>query len=105
MKRRFALLSAFLMSSAAALAADANYKVAERIKVPDGGFDYATFDAATGRVLMTRTDYTTVIDRTGKTSQLNAGAGHMAVPVPGTTLLVIPQRPNNVRIIDAAGDK
>ena len=103
--RRLALASAFLMSSVAALAADADYKVAERIKVPDGGFDYATFDPATGRVLMTRTDFTTVIDRSGKITQLNAGAGHMAVVVPGTTLLVIPQRPNNVRIIDAKTDK
>lgn len=102
---RFALVSAFFMSSVAVLAADANYKVAERIKVPDGGFDYATFDPATGRVLMTRTDFTTVIDRQGHATELKAGAGHMAVPVPGTTLLVIPQRPNNVRIIDEAGDK
>lgn len=46
----------------AAFAADANYKIVQRIKVPDGGFDYATFDSATGRVLMARTDFTTVID-------------------------------------------
>src|SRR5216683_2489051 len=31
-----------------AQAADApNYRIVDRIKVPDGGFDYATFDAAT----------------------------------------------------------
>ena len=90
----------------AAVAADANYHVAQRIKVPDGGFDYATFDPATGRVLMTRTDFTTAVDaKTGRLSQLNAGAGHMAVPVAGTSLLVIPQRPNNVRVIDEASDK
>jgi DNA-binding beta-propeller fold protein YncE len=107
MKRRhLALISALVLSSAAAVAADANYRVVQRIKVPDGGFDYATFDSATGRVLMTRTDFTTAIDaKTGRTSQLNSGAGHMAVPVAGTTLLVIPQRPNNVRVIDAASDK
>jgi hypothetical protein len=50
------------LMSAAANAASVNYRVTDRIKVPDGGFDYATFDPATGRVLMTRTDFTTVID-------------------------------------------
>jgi DNA-binding beta-propeller fold protein YncE len=104
--RRLALTFSLLLTSVAAVAADTNYRVAERIKVPDGGFDYATFDQATGRVLMTRTDFTTAVDaKTGRVSQLNSGAGHMAVPVAGTSLLVIPQRPNNVRIIDEATDK
>jgi len=104
--RRFAVASALSLISIGALAADVNYHIAQRIKVPDGGFDYATFDEATGRVLITRTDFTTAIDaKTGRASQLNSGAGHMAVPVAGTSLLVIPQRPNNVRIIDEATDK
>lgn len=103
---RLPLISVLLLSSLGAFAADAAYHVADRIKVPDGGFDYATFDSATGRVLMTRTDFTTVIDaKSGRVSQLNSGAGHMAVPVSGTTLLVIPQRPNNVRVIDEAADR
>ena len=100
-----------LMGMAAAIslvsaATAAEYKIIDRIKVPDGGFDYATFDAATGRVLMARTDYTTVIDtKTGKVSQLTSAAhGHMAIPVPGTTLLVLPQRAGTVRIADAATD-
>jgi DNA-binding beta-propeller fold protein YncE len=64
-----------------ALAAEPAYKIVDRIKVPDGGFDYATFDAARGRILMARTDFTTVIDtKTGKVSQLASGAlGHMAL--------------------------
>jgi YVTN family beta-propeller protein len=92
---------------ATAFAADANYKIVQRIKVPDGGFDYATFDASTGRVLMARTDFTTVIDtKSGKVSQLNSAApGHMALPVPGSTLVVLPQRPGMVRIVDTASDK
>src|SRR5712664_3856986 len=109
-------LRALLLLSAASLiatatptrAADApRYRIVDRIKVPDGGFDYATFDAATGRVLMARTDFTTVIDaKTGKVSQLNSAApGHMAVPVPGTSLIVLPQRPGMVRIVDMATDK
>jgi DNA-binding beta-propeller fold protein YncE len=98
-------LSAIL--SATAFAAEPNYRIVDRIKVPDGGFDYATFDAATGRVLMARTDFTTIIDaKTAKVSQLNSAApGHMALPVPGTSLLVLPQRPGMVRIVDMASDK
>src|ERR1051326_208141 len=83
-----------------------NYKIVDRIKVPDGGFDYANFDPVTGRVLMARTDFTTVIDvKTGKVSQLNSAArGHMAMPIPGTKLLVLPQRQGTIRITDAATD-
>jgi hypothetical protein len=40
----------------------------ERIKVPDGGFDYVTFDSDTGRVYIARDAFTTVIDaKTGIT--------------------------------------
>lgn len=104
------LLAAVVLSiilPATAFAAAPNYRIVERIKVPDGGFDYATFDPAGGRVLMARTDFTTVIDaKTGRLSQLNnAAPGHMALPVPGTTLVVLPQRPGMVRIVDAANDK
>jgi YVTN family beta-propeller protein len=83
-----------------------NYKIVDRIKVPDGGFDYATFDPATGHVLMARTDFTTVIDvKTGKLSQLNSAAsGHMAMPIPGTKLVLLPQRKGTIRITDAATD-
>jgi DNA-binding beta-propeller fold protein YncE len=90
-----------------ALAAAPSYKLVDRIKVGDGGFDYATFDRATGRVLLARTNYTTVIDaKTGKVSELmSAASGHMALPVPGTTLLVLPQGKGMVRIVDGATDK
>src|SRR6266850_5472099 len=90
-----------------ALAAQPAYKIVERIKVPDGGFDYATYDAATGNILMARTDFTTVIDtKTGKLSQLaSAARGHMALPIPGTTLLLLPQRQGTIRIADSATDK
>src|SRR6266436_9791091 len=93
--------------TASAFAATPAYKIVDRIKVPDGGFDYATFDPATGRVLMARPDFTTVIDvKTGKLSQLTSAArGHMAMPIPGTTLLVLPQRQGMIRIADAAADK
>src|SRR5260370_7774508 len=88
--------------TAPALAAEPAYKIVDRIKVPDGGFDYATFDAPRSRILMARTDFTTVIDtKTGKLSQLSSGAlGHMALPIPGTTLIVLPQPRGTIPIAD-----
>jgi DNA-binding beta-propeller fold protein YncE len=94
-----------IVVSSASFAAD--YKIIERIKVPDGVFDYATFDPATGRVYMPRGSYTTMIEvKSGKASQLASVVGdHIALPVPGTSLLVATQRTGTVRIVDAAADK
>ena len=106
-RNRTATLAGLLLTVAFITPSFADYRIVDRIKVPDGGFDYATFDSATGQVLMARTDFTTVINtKTGKVSQLNSAApGHMAVPVPGTKLIVLPQRPGMVRIVDMATDK
>lgn len=107
--RGFSLASIVFVTGIAlsnsALAAE--YKIVERIKVPDGGFDYATFNPATGQVFMPRGSYTTVIDvKTNKVSQLaNGAADHIALPVPGTSLLVLTQRQGTIRILDAASDK
>src|SRR5436305_13587733 len=103
---RYALISAILLSSVSALAADANYRIVERIKVPDGGFDYATFDAATGNVYMPRGDFTSVIDvKTGKVSQLASGqSNHIALPIPGTNLMLFTHSKGLIRIADKATD-
>ncbi len=96
-----------LALSAAAFAAAPTYHVVDRIKVGNGGFDYATYDPATGRILIARTEYTTVIDtKTGKVSELkSASAGHMALPIPGTTLLLLPRGRGTIAIVDGATDK
>jgi YVTN family beta-propeller protein len=101
------LASVALATTALAAGAPINYKIVDRIKVQDGGFDYATFDAANGRVLMARPMLTTVIDvKTGKVSELkSAVAGHMAMPIPGSPLLIVPQRAGNILIVDGAADK
>jgi DNA-binding beta-propeller fold protein YncE len=96
--------------AAPALAADPTYKIVDRIKVADGGWDYIVADQDHGRIYRTRADgIADVIDvKTGKISQLmNAGNGHMVVVVPGTTLGVLPLRTpaKTVRIIDIATDK
>ncbi len=100
------LLSAAFAATAFAAAPTA-YKITDRIKVQDGGFDYATFDAANQRVLMARPMLTTVIDvKTGKVSEIKSAAGgHIALPIPGTPLLAVTQRSGNVLIVDGAADK
>ena len=102
-----ALSAALIAAIPLAHAATApNYKIVDRIKVQDGGFDYATIDAATNRLYMPRTDFTTVIDlKTKQVSQLKTAArGHIFLPVPGTTLAVLTQRTGTVRIHDLAKD-
>jgi len=85
-----------------------NYRIVDRLKVPDGGFDYATFDPATGRVYMPRGTFTTIIDvKTNTVSQLASGeSNHIALPIPGTNLLVLTQGGKGViRIADKTTDK
>jgi DNA-binding beta-propeller fold protein YncE len=106
---RFSLfLSVALIAFAAQprAAEQTNYKIVDRIKVPDGAFDYANYDPGTGRIYMARADFTTVIDpKTGKVSELkSASRGHMALPLPGTTQLLLPQRAGTIRMVDAATD-
>jgi DNA-binding beta-propeller fold protein YncE len=100
------LLSAAFAVTALA-AAPANYKITDRIKVQDGGFDYATFDAASGHVYMARPGLTTVIDvKTGKVSALDsAKGGHGAFVIAGTPLVAVTQRPGNILLVDTTTDK
>src|SRR3978361_763397 len=96
--------------AAPALAADPSYKLVDRIKMADGGWDYIVPDQDHGRFYRTRIDGTAdVIDvKTGKVSQLtSAGNSHMVVVVPGTTFGVLPMRvpAKTIRIIDIATDK
>ena len=89
-------------------AEQANYRIIERIKVPDGGFDYATFDPAVDRIYMPRGNFTTVIDpKTNTVSELaNGESNHIALPVPGTNLLVLTQGNNSIiRILDKTNDQ
>src|SRR5947208_9981765 len=103
-------LAALVLSVATAVpAVAAQYKLVDRIKLPDGGWDYIVSDPEHGRIIRTRTDGADLIDvKTGKVSTLKSnGNGHMIVTVPGTTLGVIPLRmpEKTIRIMDTATDK
>jgi DNA-binding beta-propeller fold protein YncE len=106
---RTAVAALALAAALAVPALAAEYKIVDRIKVADGYWDYAAFDPDHGRVYWTRDEVIDAIDvKTGKVSQLrNSGGGHVAVPVAGTTLVVLPLRmpPKTVRIFDTATEK
>lgn len=115
--RKTAFLVFLMLLAGPAYAGAANYKIIDRIKVGDGRFDYATFDDATDRVYMSRSFDTTVLDvRTGQVTELKSAVnGHMMLPVPGTTLAVVPRAqgmelpvprdaPGIIRIVDLKTD-
>lgn len=105
----FLLFGAIAGTSLQASAAEqTNYRIIERIKVPDGGFDYATFDPAADRIYMPRGNFTTVIDpKTNAASVFaNGASNHIALPVPGTNLLVLTQGGKSIiRILDKTNDQ
>jgi DNA-binding beta-propeller fold protein YncE len=107
---RLALAALALSTALAAPAFAADYKIVDRFKMPDGGWDYASSDPAKSRIYWSRNEgFTDIIDtKTGKLSQLkNTGNAHLAVPVAGTDLVVLPLRmpAQTIRILDAASDK
>jgi hypothetical protein len=87
----------------------ADYKILDRLTMPDGYWDYGTSDLAKGLIYWVRSDHTDVIDtKTNTLSSLkNSGTGHMAVVVEGTSLVVIPLRtpPKMSAIVDTATDR
>jgi hypothetical protein len=99
-------IAGLLMMSQPQAAEQINYKVIDRIKVPDGAFDYANYDPRTGNIYMARQDVTTVIDpKTGKVSELKSAVrGHMALPIPGTSFILLPQRQGTIRMVDVDKD-
>jgi len=114
---RFASLAFSILLVVPSWAAAPAYRIIDRIKVGDGRFDYAVFDDATNRVYMSRSFNTTVIDvKTNRVSELGSAAnGHMTLPIPGTTLAVVPRAqgmelpiprdaPGIIRIVDLKND-
>ena len=87
----------------------ADYKIVDKFKMPDGGWDYATSDLKKDVIYWVRTNHTDVIDAKTKkvTSLKSLGNGHMAVVVEGTSLVVIPMREpaKTNRIVDTSTDK
>ena len=98
-----------LAISLAAPAAASDYKILDRIKMPDGDWDYGSSDLQKDVIYWVRSDHTDVFDaKTHRLSRLaNLKKGHVAVVVEGTSLVVAPMRDpvDTVRIFDASADK
>jgi DNA-binding beta-propeller fold protein YncE len=97
-----AALAATFLSAAAAALPVATPQVAERIAVPDGGWDLLAVDQEARRVLVARTDGVTAIDLAdGKvTGRLVAGARlHAVVPIPHSGLALATAGGSNSAIL------
>ncbi|HEY2177532.1 MAG TPA: hypothetical protein VGH15_03030 [Caulobacteraceae bacterium] len=101
----FAALLALAASTGAASAGPSGLKVVASIPGPDGGWDLASFDTTTRRVLIAHGDRVTAIDvDSGRVLGDFAKGSHLhsVVPVPGTNRLVTTNSGDNTaRIIDA----
>jgi DNA-binding beta-propeller fold protein YncE len=93
-------------------AAGPEFKVVQHVKMPDGDFDYGSVDSGNGRVYWSRDGEITMLNvKTGQLTKLVGGAGgHVAVPVPGTDLIVEPHgAPNGadsgIAVIDVKANK
>ena len=118
MKRSISLLACAALSlgvGAAAIAAGApagpsGLRIVDRIAGPDGGWDYASFDPARRRVLITHGTVVMTIDAdTGKVDPAFAPPGnrlHAAVAIPGTNLVVTTNSGDDTaRIVSAVDGK
>ena len=112
-RRRYPSLIAALFASALPLAghaADAAHPsglhVVARVAGPDGGWDYASFDAAHHRIYVAHQTVVLAIDAdSGKLNPAFAQGDHLhaVLPVPGTDVLVTTNSGDNTaRIISAA---
>lgn len=86
-----------------AAAAVPSYAVATSIPMPDGGWDYASFDPATREVLVARGDSVTAVDIARGEPARNFGSiahGHAALPLPSGRLAVTSGKDDTLRLFD-----
>ena len=98
-----------LAFTAAMLGAAAQMAVTQRIPGADGGWDYASVDAAGNRLFVSRSDGVMTVDlATGKvTSQFVAGGKvHASFVIPGTAIGISTNGlSNSVKLFDASSGK
>jgi DNA-binding beta-propeller fold protein YncE len=94
---------------AAAAPGPSGLRVVSRIAGPDGGWDYASFDAARGRVYVAHSNTVLKIDAaTGKLDADFAAGDHLhaVVPVPGANVIVTTNSgDNSAKILSATDGK
>ncbi|HLK24500.1 MAG TPA: hypothetical protein VKT30_07570 [Caulobacteraceae bacterium] len=107
--KRLLLTVATMAALATSAATAAPLHVVERIAGPDGGWDYASFDAARGRVYIAHTDKVLMLDVKSDRLDADFAAGdrlHAVVPVPGSDVLVTTNSGDkSVKILNARDGK
>jgi DNA-binding beta-propeller fold protein YncE len=110
MRKAIPLLLALACAAASlpAAAQTANYKIVGHIALPDGGWDYATFDPDSRRVYVARR--TTVDVAEVDSGKVTAGlamvaGGHAAVPLPGGRILATNGNADTATFLDAKTGK
>ena len=99
-----ALACATAVHALPAAAQTANYKIAGHIVLPDGGWDYATFDTDSRRVYVARrTSVDAAEVDSGKVTAALAtvAGGHAAVPLPGGRILATNGNADTATFLDA----
>jgi DNA-binding beta-propeller fold protein YncE len=102
-----ALATLMATGLAATAAAAPSYSVTDHLKMTDGGWDYASFDPAHGRVFISRGGGVTVVDVATKAVSFltipGAGRMHESLPLDhGKLLLVTDGTANVAHLIDSA---
>lgn len=96
------------LSLAAPAIAAPVYEVAESIKAPDGGWDYAQVDPGSRTLFVARGAEVTAVDLAHGNAVHSLGTiakGHAVVPLPGHMLLVTSGHDDSVRLIDTTDGK
>jgi hypothetical protein len=100
-----ALWAAALIAPAAGAPTAPSYAVVDRIAIPDGGFDFASFDPATGRVYLSRSDGALALDvGSGAVTGHLAAAQHSHAVIPvlnGAEILITDSASNSAHLADA----
>ncbi len=109
LSKSFALLAcASLAALCAGAASAADLKIVQRIPGPDGGWDYASYDAAHARVLVARTDGVMAVDTAAGTATGKWVPGarlHGAIGLPGNLGLSTNGGDNTATIFDSGSGK
>jgi len=96
------------LAATAMPAAVPSYGVSSSIPIPDGGWDYASFDTETHEVLVARGDNVTAVNVARASPARSFGSishGHAALPLPSGRLAVTSGKDNTLRLFDLGDGK
>lgn len=97
------VIAGLVAAALPAAAAAPTYSVTDSISIPDGGWDYASFDPATRQIFIARSTSITAVNLGNSSAARTFGViarGHAAVPLPSGRLAVTSGSDNTLRLFD-----